>query len=70
MYARVPFGFWIQDVLDLGRNPYDKIGHFAQGLVPMLLAREVLLRKGYATGTRVSPSWPSALRWPSAPGTN
>lgn len=53
-YARVPFGFWMQDVLDLGRNPYDKIGHFAQGLVPMLLAREVLLRKGYAAGTRIA----------------
>jgi putative membrane protein len=53
-YARVPFGFWMQDVLDLSRNPYDKIGHFAQGLVPMLLAREVLLRKGYVTGTRIA----------------
>ncbi len=53
-YARVPFGFWMQDVLDLGRNPYDKIGHFAQGLVPMLLAREVLLRKGYVNGTRIA----------------
>ena len=53
-FARVPFGFWMQDVLDLSRNPYDKIGHFAQGLVPMLLAREVLLRKGYVTGTRIA----------------
>jgi putative membrane protein len=53
-YARVPLGFWIQDALDLGRNPYDKIGHFAQGLVPMLLAREVLLRKGYVAGRRIA----------------
>jgi len=45
-YARVPLGFWMQDVLDTSRNPYDKIGHFAQGLVPMLVAREVLLRRG------------------------
>ena len=44
-YARVPFGFWIQDVLDLARNPYDRIGHFAQGFVPALIAREVLLRR-------------------------
>jgi putative membrane protein len=27
-YARVPLGFWLQDALQLGRNPYDKIGHF------------------------------------------
>lgn len=43
-YARVPFGFWLQDVLALDRNPYDRIGHFMQGLVPAVVAREVLLR--------------------------
>lgn len=43
-YARVPFGFWMQDVLHLSRNPYDKIGHFMQGFVPALAAREVLIR--------------------------
>jgi len=53
-YARVPLGFWLQGMFDLGRNPYDKIGHFAQGLVPMLLAREVLLRKGYVAGRRIA----------------
>ena len=46
-YARVPLGFWLQDLLHLGRNPYDKIGHFMQGLVPALVAREILLRGGY-----------------------
>lgn len=46
-YARVPLGFWVQDWLDLSRNPYDKLGHFMQGLVPALLAREILLRRGY-----------------------
>lgn len=46
-YARVPLGFWIQDLFHLGRNPYDKIGHFMQGLVPALVAREILLRRGY-----------------------
>lgn len=52
-YARVPFGFWMQDMLELDRNPYDKIGHFMQGLVPALLAREVLLRKSYVSGRRM-----------------
>jgi putative membrane protein len=46
-YARVPLGYWIQDALSLSRNPYDKIGHFAQGFVPFLVAREILLRGGY-----------------------
>jgi putative membrane protein len=43
-YARVPAGFWVQDWLALSRNPYDKLGHFMQGFVPALAAREVLLR--------------------------
>lgn len=46
-YARVPLGFWIQDLFHLGRNPYDKIGHLMQGFVPALVAREILLRRGY-----------------------
>ena len=50
-YARVPLGFWLQDLLHLGRNPYDKIGHFMQGLVPALVAREILLRGGYMQRT-------------------
>ena len=48
-YAHVPFGFWLQDVLGTTRNPYDKIGHFAQGFVPALAAREILLRSRYLT---------------------
>ncbi|MCB9898201.1 MAG: DUF2238 domain-containing protein [Planctomycetes bacterium] len=43
-YAEVPFGDWLRDVLGLARNPYDRIGHFAQGFVPAVLARELLLR--------------------------
>jgi putative membrane protein len=43
-YSRVPVGFWLQDLLDLSRNHYDRIGHFAQGFVPAILAREILLR--------------------------
>jgi len=46
-YARVPLGFTIQEVFGLSRNPYDKIGHFMQGFVPAVLAREILLRGGY-----------------------
>ena len=46
-YARVPLGFWVQELFELSRNPYDKLGHFMQGLVPALLAREILLRRRY-----------------------
>ncbi|MCB1888406.1 MAG: DUF2238 domain-containing protein [Rhodocyclaceae bacterium] len=52
-YARVPLGFQIQDWLDLARNPYDKIGHLFQGLVPALAAREILLRGGFVSGPRM-----------------
>lgn len=43
-YARVPFGFEIAQWFDLDRNPYDKIGHFMQGFVPAIVAREILIR--------------------------
>lgn len=43
-YAEVPMGFWMQDWFDFTRNNYDRIGHFAQGFVPALLFRELLLR--------------------------
>src|SRR5690606_32818994 len=43
-YALVPPGEWVQHLLDLDRNPYDRLGHFAQGFVPAMLAREILLR--------------------------
>ncbi len=49
-YARVPLGFEIQAWFDLSRNPYDKIGHFFQGFVPALLAREILIRGRFARG--------------------
>ena len=52
-YARVPLGFQIADALGLHRNPYDKIGHFFQGFVPALVAREVLIRGGYVRGARM-----------------
>ncbi|NKB56288.1 MAG: DUF2238 domain-containing protein [Alphaproteobacteria bacterium] len=44
-YANVPAGFWVQEWLDLSRNPYDRLGHLAQGFVPALLAREILIRR-------------------------
>jgi putative membrane protein len=44
-YAEVPLGFWVQDLFDLGRNHYDRLGHLAQGFVPAILAREILLRR-------------------------
>lgn len=43
-YAKVPLGFWLQDLLHFDRNPYDRIGHLMQGFVPAILAREILLR--------------------------
>jgi len=52
-YARVPLGFQIADALGLHRNPYDKIGHFFQGFVPALVAREVLIRGGYVHGAKM-----------------
>ena len=43
-YARVPPFDWIRDYFELSRNHYDKVGHFAQGFIPALITREVLLR--------------------------
>ena len=44
-YARVPLGYWFQDLLDLSRNHYDRLGHLAQGFIPAILVREILLRR-------------------------
>lgn len=44
-YADVPPGFWLQDVLDLSRNHYDRFAHFVQGFVPAIVAREILIRR-------------------------
>jgi len=43
-YARVPPGRWVQGWLGLARNPYDRLGHLAQGFVPAIVVRELLLR--------------------------
>ena len=52
-YARVPPGFWMQEALGLERNPYDRVGHFIQGFVPAMVAREILLRGEYVSGRRM-----------------
>ena len=52
-YARTPLGFWLQEVLGLMRNPYGRIGHLAQGFVPAMVTREVLLRVFAISGRKV-----------------
>jgi len=49
-YAEVPWFDWIQETFDQSRNNYDKVGHFAQGFVPGMIARELLLRKKVING--------------------
>ena len=44
-YAEVPAGFWMKRMLGLARNPYDRLGHIAQGFVPAIVVREVLIRR-------------------------
>ena len=76
-YARVPLGFWIEHAFSLGRNPYDKIGHFMQGFVPFLVTREILLRGGYLTNRKMAAflsicvamaisAWYELIEWWSA----
>lgn len=52
-YAEVPLFDWLKYEMDWGRNNYDKVGHFAQGFIPVILAREIILRKAAAS----SESW-------------
>ena len=49
-YAKVPLGFWMQDAFHFNRNPYDRIGHFAQGFVPAMIAREIFIRRKVING--------------------
>jgi len=49
-YAEVPLFDWVRDWFDLERNNYDKVGHFVQGFVPAIIAREILIRNGIVTG--------------------
>ena len=54
-YAQVPLGFWFQDLLDLSRNHYDRLGHVAQGFVPAILVRELLIRTSPLAGSKWLP---------------
>ncbi|MCZ8061891.1 DUF2238 domain-containing protein [Silanimonas sp.] len=49
-YAEVPLGDWVRDWMDGTRNNYDKLGHFAQGFVPAMIARELFLRLDVVNG--------------------
>ena len=51
-YAEVPVGDWLRQAFDLERNNYDKLGHFAQGFVPAIIAREIFIRLRVVNGAR------------------
>ena len=51
-YAEVPLFDWIQEVFNQSRNNYDKVGHFAQGFVPAMIIREILIRKTVVIGNK------------------
>src|SRR5574341_903301 len=53
-YARVPLGLWVQDLFHFARNHYDRLGHFAQGFIPAIIAREILLRTSPLTAELIS----------------
>jgi putative membrane protein len=76
-YARVPLGFWLQDIFSFSRNHYDRIGHFFQGLVPALATREILLRNRFVTNRRIAvflsicvamaiSAWYELIEWAAA----
>ncbi|HEY3012653.1 MAG TPA: DUF2238 domain-containing protein [Gemmatimonadales bacterium] len=54
-YAEVPFGFWLARTFGFARNHYDRIGHFAQGFVPAMVAREILIRRSPLRGSHWLP---------------
>ncbi len=54
-YAQVPLGFWMEHAFGFVRNHYDRIGHFAQGFIPAMLAREILIRRSPLAGSRWLP---------------
>ena len=54
-YAQVPMGFWMEHAFGFARNHYDRIGHFAQGFIPALLAREIFIRTSPLRGSRWLP---------------
>lgn len=54
-YAEVPWFNWLRDTYHLSRNHYDRLGHFAQGFVPAILTREILIRKSPLKNSRWLP---------------
>jgi putative membrane protein len=56
-YSEVPFFNWLRDFFELERNNYDKLGHFAQGFIPAIITREIILRKSIVRGV----SWQNFL---------
>jgi len=56
-YAEVPIGDWVRELLGQSRNNYDKLGHFAQGFVPAVVARELFIRLGVVA----KPAWRAFL---------
>jgi len=54
-YAQVPLGFWMEGWLGFTRNNYDRIGHLAQGFIPAMVAREILIRRSPLAGSRWLP---------------
>jgi putative membrane protein len=54
-YAEVPLGFWMRDAFGFARNHYDRIGHLAQGFIPAMIAREILIRRSPVDHTRWLP---------------
>jgi putative membrane protein len=49
-YAEEPFFNWLKEIIGWSRNNYDKLGHFAQGFIPAMVTREILLRKAVVSG--------------------
>jgi putative membrane protein len=54
-YAQVPLGHWLQDWFDFSRNHYDRIGHLAQGFIPAIVIREILIRRSPLRRSRWLP---------------
>ena len=51
-YAEVPLGEWAREAFDGSRNNYDKLGHFVQGFIPAMIARELVIRLGIFNSER------------------
>lgn len=51
-YAEVPLFDWLSEYFNSGRNNYDKVGHFAQGFIPAIVCREIIIRNGLINGAR------------------